>query len=193
MRALVVGGSGSGKSSFAEKLACQLATRRFYLATMAPFGNEAHRRIERHRRQREGLGFTTIECPHGTLSPATHLAPQLKLPRPDATAPLSGSVALLDDVGNLVANALFSGEGDMRDPHDTVKHLEREILALSRMFEHVVVVGNEVGSEGPYRSEETHTWVRLVGTLCCRLAQHYDLVAEVTAGIPLIAKGELTW
>ena len=39
---LVIGGSGSGKSAYAEKVAleCQKEKRHFYLATMHVFGEE---------------------------------------------------------------------------------------------------------------------------------------------------------
>ena len=42
---LVIGGSGSGKSAYAEKVAleCQKEKRHFYLATMHVFGGGAKR------------------------------------------------------------------------------------------------------------------------------------------------------
>lgn len=50
---LVIGGSGSGKSAYAEKVAleCQKEKRRFYLATMHVFG-ERGKKGERHKRMR---------------------------------------------------------------------------------------------------------------------------------------------
>ena len=66
MMILVTGGSGSGKSAYAEELAVSLTTaggQRYYLATMQPFGEEGRRRIERHKKLREGKGFLTIEQP----------------------------------------------------------------------------------------------------------------------------------
>lgn len=43
---LVIGGSGSGKSAYAEKVAleCQKEKRHFYLATMHVFGEEGKKR-----------------------------------------------------------------------------------------------------------------------------------------------------
>ena len=43
---LVIGGSGSGKSAYAEKVAleCQKEKRHFYLATMHVFGEEGQKR-----------------------------------------------------------------------------------------------------------------------------------------------------
>ena len=175
MKALVVGGSGSGKSAFAEDLTCSLSPTRTYLATMESASPEAQSRIERHRRQRQGRGFTTIECPRS-------LAIQAGTTKPEG-------VALLEDLGNLAANALFANDGSMADPSATLDRLEHEVMALTEQYEHVVVVGNEVGSEGESSYPATMTWIRLVGELCCRLAVRFDLVVEVTAGIPLVVKG----
>ena len=56
----VSGGSGSGKSAFAEDLVVQSGVRkRVYLATMEPFGEDAAQRIARHRALRRGKGFVT--------------------------------------------------------------------------------------------------------------------------------------
>ena len=48
MLTLVIGGSGSGKSSFGEKLAQESNSKLYYLATMIPYGDEGKRRVERH-------------------------------------------------------------------------------------------------------------------------------------------------
>ena len=64
MRCLVTGGSASGKSEYAENLAAELSrgVSLYYIATMEPYGEEAGKRIRRHRRLREAKGFQTIEC-----------------------------------------------------------------------------------------------------------------------------------
>ena len=62
---LIIGGSGSGKSEYAENQAVLLSKKEdlslYYIATMKPFGEEGKRRVERHRRLRSGKGFFTIE------------------------------------------------------------------------------------------------------------------------------------
>ena len=63
MLCLVIGGSASGKSEYAERHVCALPGRRIYAATMQPFGEEGRQRIARHRKLREGKGFVTIEVP----------------------------------------------------------------------------------------------------------------------------------
>ena len=62
MLVVVTGGSGSGKSAFAEETVLSLGeARRIYIATMQAFDEESHRRIRRHRHMRTGKGFETIE------------------------------------------------------------------------------------------------------------------------------------
>ena len=71
MLELVTGGSGSGKSAYAEEHICRIhrilsrkAGRKlplFYIAAMIPRGEETLRKIERHRKMRETKGFQTLE------------------------------------------------------------------------------------------------------------------------------------
>ena len=63
MLRLIIGGSASGKSEYAERLVCSLPGKRIYVATMEPFGEEGRERIARHRKLREGKGFVTAEVP----------------------------------------------------------------------------------------------------------------------------------
>ena len=57
MLALVIGGSGSGKSAWAENLAASLGEQRLYIATMQPFDEECSRRIARHIEMRREKNF----------------------------------------------------------------------------------------------------------------------------------------
>ena len=52
MLTLVVGGSASGKSAFAERLAVQSGLPRFYVATMRVWDAESEKRVARHRAMR---------------------------------------------------------------------------------------------------------------------------------------------
>ena len=62
MFTLVIGGSASGKSRYAEALLQAQPGPRLYLATMRPFDAECEARIARHREERADKGFATIEC-----------------------------------------------------------------------------------------------------------------------------------
>ena len=61
MVSLVIGGSGSGKSEFAEQLACKTDGKRYYIATMQPYDEEMWEKIKRHQEVRKDKGFETIE------------------------------------------------------------------------------------------------------------------------------------
>ena len=66
MNVFISGGAKNGKSSYAQDLAVQMAKEKkcplYYVATMIPHDDEDRARIERHRRDRNGMGFRTIEC-----------------------------------------------------------------------------------------------------------------------------------
>ena len=96
MFTLVIGGAASGKSEYAEELILASPLRpRIYIATMEPFGAEGQARIARHRELRRGKGFQTVERYTGIAG--------LKLP--------AGGAVLLECLGNLAANELYSPAG----------------------------------------------------------------------------------
>ena len=61
MLTLITGGCKCGKSSIAEDILSDFCGRKIYIATMEPFGEEAHTAISRHRIMRSGKGFETVE------------------------------------------------------------------------------------------------------------------------------------
>ena len=69
------GGSKSGKSMLAQKIAKALPAPHYYLATLRPTDAEDRAIVARHLRERDGWGFTTLECECGILS-ALELAPE---------------------------------------------------------------------------------------------------------------------
>jgi len=179
---LVTGGASSGKSAYAEQVACSLAAPHVYLATMEPAGSEAAARIERHRALRAGKGFATVERARDLGS--------CQLP-----AELAGGTVLLEDLGNLVANTLFSpdsaGEaGADVAPEEVAGRLAEDVFSLADQCRNLVVVGNEVGCDGVRYDGATQGYVRAVGALACVLAQRADYVVECVAGIPVVVKPE---
>ena len=55
MMTVVTGGSGSGKSAFAEdKIVSFGPAKRIYIATMHPYDEESHKRVARHQKMRAG-------------------------------------------------------------------------------------------------------------------------------------------
>ena len=49
MMTLLIGGSGCGKSSYAESMAVRMPMPRYYLAAMRPFGEGGMEKVKKHR------------------------------------------------------------------------------------------------------------------------------------------------
>lgn len=171
MRTLVVGGSASGKSEYAEELALSFdKAPLLYIATMEPFGWEALDRIERHRRMRAHKGFDTMECYRALES--------LAVP--------AGSTILLECVTNLAANEMFSFKGAGAG---TVEAVLRGLHKLSATCAHLVVVSGNIFEDGTVYDAETTRYLHYLAEINRRLADDFDQVVEVVCGIPIIRKG----
>ncbi len=169
MISLIIGGSGSGKSAFAETLAKRLPGAGIYLATMNASDPESLRRIERHRLQRRELGFVTVERP-------VNLA--------DMELPERVNV-LLEDLSNLLANEMFSPEGS------GVESVRKGLKSLEDHCENLTVVSNDIFSGRTESEGETLAYMKHLARLNRELAVDADLVVEVICGLPNVLKGEL--
>ncbi|MBQ9521653.1 MAG: bifunctional adenosylcobinamide kinase/adenosylcobinamide-phosphate guanylyltransferase [Oscillospiraceae bacterium] len=172
MTVLVIGGAASGKSEYAENLLCRLSgdAPKVYVATMEPHGAEAVARIAKHRKARTGKGFVTLER-------CTNLA-GLRVPKQCAV--------LLEDLGNLCANEMFSprGSGDGAEAS-----ILRGLRYLRGQCAHVVIVSNEIFCGGTAYSGETLRYLRTLARLHREIAATVDGVCEVVCGIPAYYKG----
>ena len=168
MIVLVTGGSGCGKSTWAEKLVASLPNeQRVYIATMQVYDEESVKRVARHRAQRADKGFATIECEKDLASATVE----------------EGSIVLLEDLVNLMANEMFDG-GDV----SRIIPALRELAAKCR---HLVMVTNDVFSDGIDYSESTQEYLRQLAQINQEAAQIADTVVEVVYSIPICVKGEL--
>lgn len=167
---LVSGGSGSGKSEYAENRCMQLEKeQKLYIATMEAYDEESRNRIIRHRRLRSGKRFDTLEC-------YTHLE--------DADIP-EGQTVLLECISNLTANEMFSRPGRKEDTADVIlSGIER----LVRQAGNVVIVTNQVFSDGVSYAPETVRYLRTMARVNSAVACLADEVVEVVHGIPVFLK-----
>lgn len=170
MLILVTGGAASGKSEWAEQLVKTISGKRYYIATMMPYGQEAEERIQKHRDRRSQDGYETIECYTGL--------DKLILPE-------RGTV-LLDCLGNLVANEMFSPGGTELNAQQAVYN---GVDNLTRQSDATIVVTNEVGSGGKEYAGETLQYMKILGMLNCKIAAKADVVCEVVCGLPHYRKG----
>lgn len=183
---LVTGGSGSGKSEYAENLAVRLRQRQgldagglFYVATMYSRDRECDERIARHRLMRRDKGFSTIECYCGIS--------RVRAGRKD--------VLLLECMSNLLANEMYLPKGGIKDRGDEAEEqleetVVRPLLKLAAQAGELVVVTNEIFSDGVRYDPESERYRALLGKLNAMLAVQADAVAEAVFTIPVIHKGE---
>lgn len=171
---LITGGSASGKSAFGEKAALDTgAGIRYYLATMHPWGREGEERVIRHQRQRAGKGFHTIEAWH-------HL--EHVFLKPGETGQ---RVILLECMSNLVANEQFEAGGTDKE---ILQRVKKGILHLQECAEYVIVITNEVFSDGNRYEGQTRRYLDLLGQANQEVAHMADLVTEVVYGIGVPVK-----
>ena len=137
MITFIIGGSGSGKSEYAESRLLQVENveKKFYIATMQAQGLEGKNRVARHQAMRQGKGFLTIEQP-------------AKLCEMEQFEQLNGNAAMLECVSNLLANEMFGGEVSLEDPLHLEKRLEYDIMKVANQCKDFIIVSNNVFEDG---------------------------------------------
>lgn len=184
---VVTGGSGSGKSAFAEDLICRYhkecqakgqESHLIYIATMIPYGEETGRKIQRHREMRKDKGFATIEC-------YTNLEAVVNKQEEFAVKETNNACVLLECMSNLVANELYEDTGAKEQ---TVECVLKGIEALKNRCKTLVVVTNEICSDAYPCSEEMQMYKQILSKINCKMAEEADQVTEVVYGIPVPLK-----
>ncbi len=194
MITLVTGGSGSGKSAYAESLLSSCEGIRYYIATMKIYDAEGEKKVERHRKLRAGKGFLTIESPMnvGKIQFACAGEAEQAQYRQEAERKVQGSSekksALLECMSNLTANEMFTKDG-MKSEEEVVEKIVSEIQTLSQKLDNLVIVTNNVFEDGVIYDAGTMEYLRALGRINAALARLADRVAEVVVGIPVELKG----
>ena len=181
MLVLITGGSGSGKSAYAEDYITKLSKdcRKYYIATMQVYDEEGQEKVFKHQKMREGKGFLTIE-----QSTDIHLAAD-KMEKDTSIE----NVGLLECMSNLVANEMFR-EGEIRDCELVKKSIIGGIEKLSNNVTDLIIVTNNVFEDGITYDETTTNYIRAMGCINQELAKMADKVIEVVVGIPITVKGK---
>ncbi len=171
MVALITGGSGSGKSEFAENLAVKLkgSYEAVYIATMYPYGEETLQKIQRHKEMRAGKGFETLECFYGLQ---------------DIAVPLQSTV-LLECMSNLLANELYMEEGAKEN---AVTYIMDGILRLAQQAENLIIVSNEVFGDIANPDPEMVNYIQQLGVINQEIGKMADVICEVVYSIPIYHK-----
>jgi len=169
---LLLGGARSGKSALALRRARGTGRSLVFVATASAGDTEMAARIERHRKERVGTPWTTVEAPLD-LRGALEEAP-------------AGACVVVDCLSLWVANLLQSGEG------------EEEIAALAAKAGRLassrpaptIAVSNEVGMGVVPAYELGRRYRDALGRVNTLWAELAGEAALVVAGRPLRLGGD---
>ena len=176
---LVLGGSGSGKSEVAERMAASFGESVIYLATAATGDGEMRRRIERHRRRRPPEWLTEEET-HALAKAVGRLGSD-------------GTVLLVEDLTTWLANLLTDENWPRPSLPDEVREeailaeVENLLAAVDRVPARVIVVSCEVGCGLVPAYPLGRAFRDLAGRanqmVACRAARVYMVMAGLTLAL----------
>ncbi|MEH7073204.1 bifunctional adenosylcobinamide kinase/adenosylcobinamide-phosphate guanylyltransferase [Neobacillus drentensis] len=182
----ITGGVRSGKSSFAEKKAIEVARKTggglSYLATGVASDSEMKERIEKHQRDR-----LTVASQWKTYEQSVQIG---KITNEFK----GGEVVLLDCLTTLLNNELFAYEQNWDEQFlNTVKDtILTGITSIKERVGTMIIVSNEVLNESLLGNEMVFTYGRLLGQIHQYIVKKADQVFLVEAGIPIVMKGAIS-
>ena len=147
----------------------------YYVATMVPSNQEDEDRISRHRLNRVGLGFQTVEAKqdiHLLLDSLNH-----------------DGVILLDSLTALLLNEML-GKGEKID-HDAPAKVVRDLLLLAEAFQSIVFVSDYIYSDAYLYDELTSSYRRGLALIDRQMAALCDCVIESFYGNYITHKGQV--
>ena len=149
---LILGGSGSGKSAYAEDYLLRAVgdKNKYYIATMQIRDAEMQAKVDRHHRLRQGKGFTTIEQPTELEQAVLQMEP-------------TGAV-LLECMSNLTANEMFSGEQPV-DRQTVIAKILQGMEGLRKQADPLVIVTNNVFEDGIVYDSATMEYIEALGRI----------------------------
>ena len=179
MTYFISGGAKNGKSTLAQDLTVSLAKggKHYYVATMISTGAEDDERIRRHLADRDGLGFETVECFRNIMD-CLHTADK-------------DSVFLVDSVTALIQNSLFPVEKNYEMDLEAADRCADALVKFAGTVRHAVFVSDYIYSDAEEFSRSTEMYRKCLASIDRRLAKVCDTVIEVSAGQPIIYKGDL--
>lgn len=167
----IAGMTRSGKSQYAELTAAQLGktSPKIYIATAEILDPEMFSRVETHKARRKNMGFTTIERYRDLGA--------LELPE--------NACVLIESLTVWTANEMFR---DSAVNHNAAEKVYTDFMSIYRRVKNIVLVSDDVFSDGAEYDPLTEEYMRLLGGLHVKLAALADEVIEVVSGLPVVYK-----
>ena len=164
----MIGGARSGKSRFAERMAAETGLAKIYVATANAWDDEMRTRIARHRQDRDGAGWRTVEEP---LNLAETLERETS----------AENILLVDCLTLWLTNVMLGGR-------DAEAETARLVAVLPALAGPVIFVSNEVGWGIVPENCLARAFRDAQGRLNQRMAEFCDRVVLIAAGLPLRLK-----
>ena len=141
---------------------------------MEPHDGEDNARIARHRNERVGWGFSTVEWGRDI---------EKHLPEVDGQG-----TYLVDSVTALLTNEMF---GDMNGSINSaaVDKTTNGLIAFANTAENAVFVSDNIYCDAAFYDEWTEAFRKGLAEVDCRLAAECDVVAEFCCGQIIYYKG----
>ncbi|MBQ7593581.1 MAG: bifunctional adenosylcobinamide kinase/adenosylcobinamide-phosphate guanylyltransferase [Synergistaceae bacterium] len=166
---LVSGASRSGKSLYAERRLEELTSfHKIYVAVSKVYDDEMMRRVQLHRARREHKNFITFEK-YSDLA--------------GLIIPEKASV-LIESLTVWVANEIFTDDG-VRSSEEVCEKVYGDFLVLKSKCENIIIVSDDVFSDGIIYDALTEEYIRTLAKLTCKIAAVADEVVECSAGLPV--------
>jgi len=198
MKVFISGGCKSGKSLYAQQLCQRMrkeGTPLYYLATMIPADDEDDVRIARHRKEREGCGFETVEVGCDVVAAVDQCNRR--------------GTFLLDSVTALLSNVMFApsdgemfelSDGEMFAPSDgeisgyRVNHNAHiktavDLTEIMGRLDNIVIVSDFIYSDAFLYDDLTEAYRRSLAYIDKQVALRSDVVLEYCAGNCIVHKG----
>jgi adenosylcobinamide kinase / adenosylcobinamide-phosphate guanylyltransferase len=187
---MIIGGSRSGKSTFAQQLAESLSETRTYIATCPVIDGEMADRIEKHRRDRQDRHWHTIE-EEIDLAGALDRGMREGSGKEEVEKKKEGGI-LVDCLTLWINNLLYQAEkrGASLSEADIIA-ASQEVLRAARSCEGTVIfVSNEVGLGIVPDHFSGRLFRDLAGRCNQVFAREADAVVFMVSGIPMWIKGK---
>lgn len=173
---LVTGGARSGKSSYALHRCEQWAGDRCFIATSPATDPEMQERIEKHKNERQGRGWKSIEEERDVDQVISRLT--------------DVDVILVDCLTLWVNNLMFEAEKNSLVFNDEeMRYAATDLIGAAKTFKgSLCLVTNEVGMGIVPENSLARKYRDLVGRCNAMVAEIADEVVLVSCGIPLVLK-----
>ncbi len=175
---LITGGSRSGKSMYAQRIAESLSGTRTYIATCPVIDKEMEDRVRKHQEARESASWQTIE-------EVTDLAGALRRSK-------GSEVILVDCLTLWINNLMYEAEQKKKYlDEDMISARCEDVLGVCRNLTGTVIfVANEVGMGIVPENPSSRLFRDLAGRCNQSMAAHADTAIFMVSGLPVYIKGE---